>query len=49
MLPFLGALAIFAVLALLFVGERAFERGRRRRALPDGRRKRLPPGTDGDV
>lgn len=42
MLPFLGALLLFAVLALLFLGERAFERGRRRRALAPGK-KRLPP------
>jgi len=45
MLPFLGALVLFVVLALLFLGERAFERGRRRRALGPGR-KRLPPGSD---
>jgi hypothetical protein len=45
MLPFLGGLVVFAVLALLFVGERAFERGRRRRALGPGK-KRLPPGAD---
>jgi len=43
MLPFLGALVLFVVLALLFLGERAFERGRRRRALGPGK-KRLPPG-----
>ena len=45
MLPFLGALVLFAVLALLFLGERAFERGRRRRSLGPGK-KRLPPGPD---
>jgi hypothetical protein len=44
-LPYLVALILLAVLALLFVGERAFERGRRRRALGAGK-KRLPPGAD---
>ena len=44
MFPFLAAGGFFIVLALLLVGERVFERGRRRPALPDGRRKRLPPG-----
>jgi hypothetical protein len=43
MLPFLGGLLVFVVLALLFVGERVFERGRKRRALGPGK-KRLPPG-----
>ena len=43
MWPFVGALVLFVVLALLFIGERAFDRGRKRRALPPGR-KRLPPG-----
>jgi hypothetical protein len=42
MWPFIGALVLFAALALLFLGERAFERARRRRALPRPR-KRLPP------
>jgi hypothetical protein len=39
MLPFIGALALFAVLALLVLGERVFERGRKRRNAP----KQLPP------
>jgi hypothetical protein len=39
MLPFIGALALLGVLALLFVGERVFERGRRRGKAP----KQLPP------
>jgi len=34
MLPFIGALALLAVLALLFLGERVFERGRKRRKAP---------------
>jgi hypothetical protein len=42
MLPFLGGLLVFVVLALLFVGERVFERGRKRRALGSGRRKEPP-------
>jgi hypothetical protein len=42
MWPFVGALVLFVVLALLFIGERAFDRGRKRRALPHPR-KRLPP------
>jgi hypothetical protein len=44
MWPLVGALALFVLLGLLVIGERVFERGRRRRALPDGRRRRLPPG-----
>lgn len=40
MLPFLGAVALVVVLALLLVGERVFERGRRRLRRPP---KRLPP------
>ena len=43
MWPFAVAAGLFAVLGLLLLGERVFERGRRRRALPAGRR-RLPPG-----
>ena len=39
MLPFIGALALLAVLALLLLGERVFERGRKRRKAP----KQLPP------
>jgi hypothetical protein len=39
MLPFIGALALFVVLALLVLGERVFERGRKRRKAP----KQLPP------
>jgi hypothetical protein len=39
MLPFVGAIALFVVLGLLVLGERAFERGRRRRRAP----KQLPP------
>jgi len=45
MLPFLGALSFFVVIGLLLLGERVFDRGRKRRALP-GPRKRLPPRTD---
>ena len=45
MWPFVGALALFVLLGLLFIGERIFERGRRARALPDPRkRKGLPRG-----
>ncbi|HYK96989.1 MAG TPA: hypothetical protein VEU77_01220 [Candidatus Acidoferrales bacterium] len=44
LLDLLGALALFILLALLFLGERIFERGRRRRALPRPR-KQLPPGS----
>jgi hypothetical protein len=40
MLPFLGAIALLVVLGLLLVGERVFERGRRRLKTPP---KRLPP------
>jgi hypothetical protein len=40
MLPFLGAVGLVVVLALLLVGERAFERGRRRLKAPP---KRLRP------
>ena len=47
MFPVLAAAGFFIVLALLLVGERVFERGRRRPALPDGRRRRLPPGDRG--
>jgi hypothetical protein len=39
MLPFLGATALLAVLGLLLLGERVFERGRRQAKPP----KRLPP------
>jgi len=42
LLDLLGALVLFILLALLFVGERVFERGRRARALPRPR-KQLPP------
>ncbi|MDQ2952606.1 MAG: hypothetical protein M3R54_10125 [Chloroflexota bacterium] len=38
MLPFVGAIALLAVLALLLVGERAFDRWRRPRKPP----KQLP-------
>jgi hypothetical protein len=34
MLPFIGALILFIVLGLLVLGERVFERGRRRRKAP---------------
>jgi len=44
MLPYVGALLLVGVLLLLYIGERAFERGRRRRALGPGK-KRLPPGS----
>lgn len=40
MWPFIGAAALFVVLGLLLLGERAFERGRRSRK----DRRRLPPG-----
>jgi hypothetical protein len=39
MLPFIGAVMFLAVLGLLVLGERAFERGRKRRKAP----KQLPP------
>ena len=39
MLPFLGALALLVLLALLRFGESAFDRMRRRSKAP----KRLPP------
>jgi hypothetical protein len=39
MLPFIGAVVFFAVLGLLVLGERTFERGRKRRKAP----KQLPP------
>jgi len=39
MWPFIGAIALFLLLALLVLGERAFERMRRRREAP----RRLPP------
>ena len=39
MLPFIGAVMFFAVLGVLVLGERAFERGRKRRKAP----KQLPP------
>jgi len=41
MWPFLGALGLFVVLLLLFLGERAFERGRQHRRLAPPRRR--PP------
>jgi hypothetical protein len=47
MWPFLAAAALLVVLGLLLVGERVFERGRRRRSLPEARRRRLPPGDGG--
>jgi hypothetical protein len=40
MLPFIGALVFFAVLALLVLGERVFERGRKRRKAPKQLRDR---------
>jgi hypothetical protein len=43
MWPFIAAVALVILLALLLVGERLFERGRRR-ATRAGR-KRLPPGS----
>ncbi|HUQ41848.1 MAG TPA: hypothetical protein VM052_05030 [Candidatus Limnocylindrales bacterium] len=39
MLPFVGALALLAVLALLVLGERVFERGRKRRTASKQLRK----------
>ena len=39
MLPFVGAVLLFVVLSLLVLGERVFERARRRRKAP----KQLPP------
>ena len=39
MWPFIGATTLFVVLALLVLGERSFERMRRRARAP----KRLPP------
>ncbi|HEY6958082.1 MAG TPA: hypothetical protein VI814_04590 [Candidatus Limnocylindria bacterium] len=39
MWPFVGALALFVLLLLLLIGERAFDRGRRHRRLPARTRK----------
>ena len=44
MWPLFAAVGLFVLLGLLLVAERVFERGRRRRALPRPRDKRLPPG-----
>jgi hypothetical protein len=44
MWPLFAAVGLFLLLGLLLVGERVFERGRRRRALPRPRKKQLPPG-----
>jgi len=44
MWPFFAAIGLFVLLALLLVGERIFERGRRRRALPRPQKRLPPPG-----
>ena len=40
MLPYIGAVVLLVVLVLLVLGERAFERGRKRRKAPKQLRQR---------